>query len=121
MSTSQTDTFLNTLERRKAGRVRCSQTTCQLGVVANLSRDGCRVVSRRAVAVPEGHMVVLRLAVAGCEIAVPASLISCRARKDGKHDLGFKFTAIPDATRRELINVLRAALGSTDHLHRSNA
>lgn len=118
MSTNRQSTFLENLERRKAGRVRCSQTLCQLGPIADLSRDGCRVISKKPISVPEGKSVVLHINVAGMELSLPAQQVSCRARRDGKHDVGFRFVAVADTSRRELMNVLRAALTSTDHLHR---
>jgi hypothetical protein len=52
---------------------------------------------------------------------VPAQQVSCRARRDGKYDLGFHFIAVPGESRRELINVLRAAIDSDSHVHRLSA
>jgi hypothetical protein len=121
MPNNRQSTFLENLERRKAGRIRCSQTLCQLGPIADLSRDGCRVISKKPLSVPEGKSVILRINVAGIELSVPAQQVSCRARRDGKHDVGFRFVAVADESRRELMNVLRAALSSPEHLHRMSA
>ena len=121
MSTNRPTTFLDNLERRKAGRVRCSQTLCQLGPIADLSRNGCRVISKKPISVPEGKSVILHIIVAGIELSVPAQQVSCRARRDGKHDVGFRFMAVADESRRELMHVLRAALSSPEHLHRMSA
>lgn len=121
MSPHHQSTFLENLERRKAGRIRCSQTLCQLGPIADLSRNGCRVISKDALSIPKDKSVNLRITAAGLTLIVPAQQVSCRARRDGKHDIGFRFAGIPEQSRRELMSLIRAAIDSDSHVHRLSA
>ena len=96
-------------ERRTAGRITCSQTKCQFGDVTNLSRGGCRVVAKRPIDLPEGRSVNLQIKAAGAGMVVPACLVSCRQRSDGRYDHGFQFVGMSDELRREVVMFARAA------------
>ncbi|HVU64824.1 MAG TPA: PilZ domain-containing protein [Phycisphaerales bacterium] len=96
-------------ERRTAGRITCSHTKCQFGEVTNLSKGGCRVVAKRPVDLPEGRSVNLQIKAAGASMVVPACLVSCRQRADGRYEHGFQFVGITDEMRREIIMFARAA------------
>jgi hypothetical protein len=96
-------------ERRKAGRITCAQTTCQFGDVKNMSKDGCRVVSKKPLELPEGKTVNLKVKAMGASIVVPVRLVSCRARPDGRHECGFQFMELTDESRREIMAFARSA------------
>ncbi len=113
--------FLGRLEMRKAGRIRCTQTTCQLGQVTDISRDGCRVLAKKPLALPEGSSVNLRIAVSGVTLVAPARPVSSRKRRDGKYDIGFKFIGLSPETGREVMALARAAANTVSHLHRMSA
>ena len=121
MSMHQNPMFLGRLERRKAGRIRCSQTQCQLGQIADLSRDGCRVISKKPLTLPEGSSVNLRIAVSGVLLLAPARPVSCRKRGDGKYDIGFQFLGLAEQAGRELMALARAASNTDSHVHRASA
>jgi PilZ domain len=117
----QDSTFLDRLERRKSGRVRCAQTHCQLGPIADLSRDGCRVICKRPIEPETAEPVDLRLRVADAEMSMPAHPVACRKRGDGRYDIGFKFTNLTDKTRQELAALARTAVDSVGRDRRMSA
>jgi len=117
----QDTTFLDRLERRKSGRVRCAQTHCQFGPIADLSRDGCRVICKRPIELSRAETVALTLRVAGAEMSMPARPVACRRRSDGRYDVGYKFTNPTDKARKELVALARTAVDSVGHLHRVSA
>ena len=121
MSTHQNPMNLGHLERRKAGRIRCSQTMCQFGPVGDLSRTGCRVISRKPLRLPEGASVNLRIEASGSAVVAPASPVSCKKRGDGKYDIGFRFNGLPENSVRELLELVRSATHTDSHLHRLSA
>jgi hypothetical protein len=97
-------------ERRRGGRLQCTLTTCQFGPVVDLSRTGAKVVSRKAVALPEGRTVNLKLEAPGGVMLVPSRPVSCRRRPDGRYDVGFEFHFTDDAMTRAIIALARSAL-----------
>ena len=99
-------------ERRKAGRISCAQTTCQFGELRDLSRDGCRVLSKKPLVLPEGASVNLQVKAQGTSLVVPGHPVSCRQRVDGKYEIGFQFLELTDEKRREVIGFARAALNN---------
>lgn len=112
---------LGHLERRKAGRVRCTQTLCQFGQVGDLSRDGCRVIAKKPMKLPEGSSVNLRIEVGGVSLLAAAKPVSCRKRGDGKYEIGFQFIGLAGDAGRELIALARAASHSSSYTHRLSA
>jgi hypothetical protein len=114
-------TFFDHLERRKSGRVRCAQTHSQLGPVADLSRDGCRIISKLPVTVSQSNPITLHLRVVGAEMFAPAHPVACRRRSDGRYDVGFKFMKMSDQLRRELVSLARTAVDRLGHVHRVSA
>jgi hypothetical protein len=96
-------------ERRRAGRITCIRTTCQFGELKNLSRDGCRTVSKKPVELPEGKTANMNIKAMGATLVVPVRLVSCRQRPDGMYECGFQFVGLTDDMRREIIQFARAA------------
>lgn len=94
---------------------------CQFGPVGDLSRTGCRVISRKRLKLPEGASVNLRIEVDGEAVMAPATPVSCRKRGDGKYDVGFRFIGLPESAIRELLELARSATHPDSHLHRLSA
>lgn len=105
--------------RRRAGRLCCSGTTCQFGPIVDLSRTGAKVVSRKAVSLPAGATVNLRVETPAGSMLVPAHPAMCRRRPDGRFDVGFEFHFTDDAMVRRLIDLARAAADT--HEYKPNA
>ncbi len=112
MSTLPESTSLGRLERRKAGRIRCIQTVCQLGAIGDVSRDGCRIVSKKPVEIPANMVVKLELVSPGATVTIIASQVSCRKRPDGKYDVGMRFHHTDDESRRAVIALARSSAQS---------
>jgi len=96
-------------QRRKSGRIFCAQTKCQFGSVEDLSREGCRIASKQRLEIPPGKSVNIQFTAPGLSLVVPARLVVCRPREDGKYDLGFQFIGLTQEGVREVINFARAA------------
>ncbi|MFN7022478.1 MAG: PilZ domain-containing protein [Phycisphaerales bacterium] len=97
-------------DRRRAGRIRCTLTTCQYGTVVNLSKSGLRVATRRPISLlPAGASVNLCITAAGQSMVVPARPVHNRPRPDGMFDVGFQFVGLTERTCRELIQLARTA------------
>ena len=63
--------------------MRCALTTCQYGQVSNMSKTGCRVVSKKPIALPPGATVNLEIKSACMEVTVTARVkgglaVACR-------------------------------------------
>lgn len=101
-------------EKRRAGRVRCSLTTCQFGEVVNISRTGLRVQSRRPIRpLPPGASVNLKIKSAGCMMVVTARPVHVRPRSDGMFDVGFQFVGVPEERAKDLMDLARIAFDGT--------
>lgn len=106
-------------DRRRAGRIRCTLTTCQYGTIVNLSKTGLRVTTRRAIPpLPVGASVNLCITAAGQSMVVPARPVHNRPRPDGMYDVGFQFVGLTERTCRELIQLARTAWDS-ELIHQS--
>jgi len=97
-------------ERRKSGRVRTALTTCQHGLVLNLSKDGCRVVCKKAFLLPPGATTNLEIKSACMTVTAPARPVSCKPRPDGKFEIGFQFVGLSDELQRSLVQLARTAV-----------
>lgn len=101
-------------DRRRAGRVRCTLTTCQFGTVVNLSRTGLRVATRKPVTLlPAGASLNLTITAAGQTIVVPARPVHNRPRPDGMFDVGFQFVGLTEKACSELLSIARTAWDAT--------
>jgi hypothetical protein len=101
-------------ERRKAGRMRCALTNCQYGQVTNMSKTGCRIMSKKAIALPPGATVNLEIKSACMEVTVTARPVSCRVRPDGKYDVGCQFVNLTEDLARKIIQLARTALDTSE-------
>jgi c-di-GMP-binding flagellar brake protein YcgR len=104
-------------ERRKAGRVRCVQTRCQLGTITDLSRDGCRVVCRNPSTIPRELTVNLKIVAEDSSIIISAYQVSCRKRTDGKYNVGFRFDHAHPDSRRNILAFARCAQDGSTYSH----
>jgi c-di-GMP-binding flagellar brake protein YcgR len=97
-------------DRRRAGRVRCTLTSCQFGEVLNISRTGMRVLSRKLVpTMPPGKSVQLAINAAGQTMVVAGRPVHNRPTPEGLFEVGFQFVDITEAQERELIDLARIA------------
>lgn len=96
-------------ERRRSGRVHCALTHCQFGALADISRDGCRVISKKPISLPDGKSVNLKIQAVGTKVLVSARPVSCRIRPDGRYDVGFQFFNLSEEAREELMDLARTA------------
>ena len=97
-------------ERRRTGRIGCGLTMCQFGAVSDMSRTGCRVLSRKKIVVPEGKSVNLRFEASGAGMVLAARPVSCRVRDDGWHDVGFVYLDQSEETQRQVAAFARSVL-----------
>lgn len=96
-------------DRRRAGRVRCFATSCQFGTVADFSRTGVKVMTRRVVKVPAGQTVNLQIEASGAKIVVPARVVSSRPSARGGYETGFEFWGVDERWQSALSMMGRIA------------
>jgi len=101
-------------ERRKAGRVRTALCTCQYGQVTNISKTGCRIVSKKPIALPPGTSVNLEIKSVCMEATATARPVSCKPRPDGKFDIGFQFMNLTEELQRRLVTLARTAVDMSE-------
>lgn len=104
-------------ERRRAGRVRCSQTSCQFGPISDFSRTGVKVLSAKPIKVPAGKTVNLRIACAGVTAIVPARVVANRRGADGRVQTGFEFVDLRPEWANALNELARIASSDAGRVH----
>lgn len=105
-------------DRRRAGRVRCVATKCQFGPVSDFSRTGIKVVTKRAIKVPEGKTVNLQIEAVGARMIVPGRVVNNRRRTDGLFEAGFEFVGVDDRWASALATMARIASADCDVIHK---
>ena len=124
MDGNTSDSFLfpnQRAENRRAGRLQCIEAICQFGQVVDLSKAGAKVIAKKAMTLPEGASVNLRLEVMGSCMLVPARPVVNRKRPDGKFEIGFQFLHVDDRMGRALIQMMRTAAVNHEYKPRKSA
>lgn len=117
MQNDQTNTQGRGSERRRAGRVRCSGTRCQFGPIVDFSRTGIKVVTKKAVKVPEGKSVNLQIDAVGARMVVPGRVVNNRRRADGQYETGFAFVGVDERWTEALAMMARIASADCEIIH----
>ena len=104
--------------RRRAGRVRCEQTSCQHGPIIEMSKSGVSVLTSRRMTLPEGKFVLLKITCAGRTLVVPARPVISRRAKSGGYRTGFKFQGLDDRAAEHMLELVRTASSTDGCLHR---